>query len=161
MQDWKKFLASIAKKDRSYQINAIDTYVNQVRYVDDRRRFGRSDYWATPNEFFGRGGDCEDYAIAKYLSLKHLGFDTSKMRLVVLKDTSIGINHAVLVVYHKGEALVLDNQARFVVPARKIAHYKPYYSVNEKHWWLHKKPAPRHKPLVVAQRSRGEPTATQ
>jgi predicted transglutaminase-like cysteine proteinase len=154
LQHWRDFVASLKGRDTRYQINAVNRYVNQVRYIPDQLNSGKSDYWATPREFFGRGGDCEEFAIAKYLSLRALGFDANAMRLVVLQDLNLGIAHAVLVVEHEGKKLVLDNQLRIVVPAEKITHYRPYYSINESHWWLHKTPGrAKPEPTVVAQRS--------
>ena len=95
-------------------------------------------YWASPGEFFRRHGDCEDYAIAKFLSLRALGFDDAAMRIVVLQDLNLGIAHAVLAVELGGETLILDNQVADVVPARAIRHYRPIYAVNETHWWLYR-----------------------
>ena len=96
------------------------------------------DYWATPKQFFDRNGDCEDYAISKYISLRNLGLPVEDMRIVVLNDLNLKIAHAMLVVYLDGEALVLDNQITQVINARRIRHYKPIYSINERNWWLHR-----------------------
>ncbi|MBI3707639.1 MAG: transglutaminase-like cysteine peptidase, partial [Proteobacteria bacterium] len=95
-------------------------------------------YWATPLQFFAKDGDCEDYAIAKFVSLKMLGFTNEQMRLVVLDDLNLQIPHAILVVYIGGRAFVLDNQIPKVVPAEVIHHYRPIYSINEDGWWLHR-----------------------
>ena len=57
---------------------------------------------------------------------------------MVLQDTNLNIPHAVLVVFFKGRALVLDNQVSGVVPAESIHHYHPFYSINEEGWWLHR-----------------------
>ena len=115
------------------QIIAVNAYMNRKRYIIDPRNYGVRDYWATPRQFLSRNGDWEDYAIAKYMSLRSLGFDDSRLRIVVLQDLNLGLPHAILVVYHKGSAFVLDNQIKSVVPADKVYHYKPYYSINENH----------------------------
>ncbi|MEE8547966.1 MAG: transglutaminase-like cysteine peptidase, partial [Alphaproteobacteria bacterium] len=81
---------------------------------------------------------CEDYAITKYMSLRTLGVPAEDMRIVVLQDMNLRLAHAVLVVYLNDEAFVLDNQIRWVVKETTIRHYRPYYSVNETHWWLHR-----------------------
>ncbi|MCH7710387.1 MAG: hypothetical protein IH903_01990, partial [Proteobacteria bacterium] len=60
------------------------------------------------------------------------------MRIVVLQDMNLRLAHAVLVVYLDDEAFVLDNQIRWVVKESTIRHYRPYYSVNETSWWLHR-----------------------
>jgi predicted transglutaminase-like cysteine proteinase len=138
LAQWTGFLDRLREKAPMDQIVAINAYMNQKRYIIDPRNYGVRDYWATPREFLSRNGDCEDYAIAKYMSLRSLGFKDSQLRIVVLKDLNLGLPHAILVVYHKGRALVLDNQIKTVVPTDKVYHYKPYYSINEKHWWLHR-----------------------
>ncbi len=136
-KDWKPFLASLEGKDKRVQIEEVSRYVNQASYRSDRSNYGRRDYWATPVELFARGGDCEDYAIAKFVALRALGFSNSDMRLVVVQDLNRGLPHAVVVVQVDDQALVLDNQLSRVVPAQRLRHYRPLYSVNEEHWWLH------------------------
>ena len=98
----------------------------------------QKDYWAKPAQFFNKSGDCEDYAITKYISLVHLGFDKKDMRIVIVQDLNLKVPHAVLVVYLDGKALILDNQIKQVVSASRITHYKPIYSINETKWWIHK-----------------------
>ena len=139
LKDWKRFLASLSGVGRRAQIDAVNDYMNRQRYLTDPRNYGVSDYWATPQQFFVRDGDCEDYAIAKFMSLRALGVPNEMLRIVVLQDLNLRIGHAVLVVYLDGEALVLDNQARRVIRAASIRHYKPIYSINESHWWLHRR----------------------
>ena len=89
--------------------------------------------------FMTKDGDCEDYAIAKFMSLRQLGFDNGQMRVVVVDDLNLGVAHAILVVYLDGRAFVLDNQIASVVPAEIIRHYRPVYSINEDAWWLHRR----------------------
>lgn len=139
LREWKAFLAEQEGKDRRAQVDAVNAYMNRQPYLTDPRNYGISDYWATPVQFFSRDGDCEDYAIAKFLSLRALGFGNDMLRIVVLQDLNLRIGHAVLAVYLDGEALILDNQIRRVVQAERIRHYKPIYSINEEHWWLHQR----------------------
>ena len=60
------------------------------------------------------------------------------MRIVVMNDMNLKSAHSVLVVYLDGEALILDNQIAQVINAKRIRHYKPIYSINERNWWLHR-----------------------
>ena len=138
LREWSEFLAELKGQDPIIQIHKVNRYLNRVRYIIDPRNYGVPDYWATPKQFLTRSGDCEDYAIAKYLSLRALGFLPSQLRVVVLQDLNLKIAHAILVVYLDGQALVLDNQIRGVVNAKTIRHYKAIYSINEKFWWLHR-----------------------
>ena len=133
---WQNFLKKIKGIAPSRQIRQVNAFVNATRYRDDRQVWGKGDYWAAPGEFFARGGDCEDYAIAKYLSLKSLGFDPNAMRILVLKDRVRGL-HAVLLVEHGGETLVLDNLSHSIKTWNEVPNYSPLYSVNEAKFWLH------------------------
>lgn len=118
-------------------IEAVNDYVNSFRYIEDKNNWGRSDYWATPTEFFARGGDCEDFAIAKYAALKALGFPAANMRLAIVQDQKKNIPHAILIVYTAQGALMLDNQIKDVTPTHQVGHYKPIYSINKNAWWRH------------------------
>jgi predicted transglutaminase-like cysteine proteinase len=140
MQAWKALLHDLDGKDRKTQLETINSYMNEVSYLTDPINYGVPDYWATPRQFLTRRGDCEDYAIAKFMSLRALGFDSDTMRIVVLNDLNLRIAHAILVVYIEGRALVLDNQIRTVVAASSIRHYRPIYSVNESTLWIHRAP---------------------
>jgi predicted transglutaminase-like cysteine proteinase len=120
------------------QVAAVHAYVNRVRWVDDQRNYDISDYWATPDEFFVRGGDCEDYAFAKYDALKRLGFPPAQMRILVLNDLKMREPHAVLLVLVDGRLWSLDNNLRNIFPADAIQHYEPIYSINEAGWWMHR-----------------------
>jgi predicted transglutaminase-like cysteine proteinase len=138
LAEWRRFLAGLEDLSRMAQLNAVNRYMNRKRYVLDPRNYGVSDYWAAPGQFLSRDGDCEDYAIAKFMSLKALGFTNDEMRIVVLQDLNLGIAHAVLAVYLNGRAMVLDNQIDGVVAADSVRHYRPIYSINERSWWLHR-----------------------
>jgi predicted transglutaminase-like cysteine proteinase len=138
LQNWRGFLESLRHLDRRAQVEAVNKFANDHPYVTDLVNWGVDDYWETPREFLERNGDCEDYAITKFLSLRFLGFDNDSLRIVVLKDLNLQIYHAVLVVYLDGDILALDNQIKAVVSTERIRHYRPIYSVNERFWWLHR-----------------------
>ncbi len=131
--DWLAFLEAERKKDRKTQIAEVNSFLNQHPYVLDKLN-----YWETPREFAVLDGDCKDYAIAKYFSLRYLGWSENELRVVVVQDLNLRVAHAVLAVYTDGTILILDNQTRQVVHADTIRHYLPYYSINESSWWLHK-----------------------
>lgn len=136
---WRGFLRGLQGAAPMEQLRAVNAYGNRTRYLEDIVNYGVQDYWATPRQFFYRKGDCEDYAIAKYISLRRLGWPAGRMRIVVLQDDNLRVAHAVLVVYMNGTAYVLDNQIKAVVDHRRIYHYRPIYSVNERNWWYHRR----------------------
>jgi predicted transglutaminase-like cysteine proteinase len=118
----------------------VNSLMNSKRYIEDKNNYGKSDYWATPIEFYQRGGDCEDFAIAKYTALRALGVPDSRMRIAIVQDQKKNIPHAILIVYTDGGAMVLDNQIKTAVKADKVRHYKPIFSINQSAWWLHTAP---------------------
>ncbi|MBL4789583.1 MAG: transglutaminase-like cysteine peptidase [Kordiimonadaceae bacterium] len=134
---WDSFIESQRGVDFSEMLRAVNIYMNRSRYIVDPVNWGIPDYWETPDEFFLRNGDCEDYAISKYVTLKRLGVDPATMRLVILQDENLRVAHAVLAVYVDGEYMILDNQVNMVISDTKIRHYRPVYSINETGWWLH------------------------
>jgi predicted transglutaminase-like cysteine proteinase len=133
-----EFLKGLRGLSPLEQVAAVHADVNRVRWIDDRANYGVSDYWATPDEFFVRGGDCEDYAFAKYDTLKRLGFPPGQMRILVLNDLKMHEPHAVLMVLIDGRLWSLDNNLRNIFPVDAIRHYEPIYSINETGWWLHR-----------------------
>ncbi|MBF0247514.1 MAG: transglutaminase-like cysteine peptidase [Alphaproteobacteria bacterium] len=135
---WVEFLAGIKEKDLVSQIREINDYMNRAPYITDPVNWGEKDYWASPGEFMTKFGDCEDYAIAKFMSLKMLGYNEDDLRVVAVKDLNLKIGHAILVVFYEGKPYVLDNQIKQVMPATKIKHYVPQFSINTKAWWRHR-----------------------
>jgi predicted transglutaminase-like cysteine proteinase len=138
MQEW--ISAIMADKPYSKELDilkSVNSYVNKVKYIKDSKIWGKSDYWATPSEFFAKGGDCEDYVIAKFAILKKIGFSANNMRLVVLENMQKKLIHSILVVNLNGKDYVLDNERPHILTANEINHYKPIYSINEASWWKH------------------------
>lgn len=135
--EWLNMISSMRGHAPREQIAVVNDFSNRFRYVLDQDNYGRSDYWAIPREFLTLGGDCEDFAIIKYFSLRQLGVPAESLRVVVVQDANLRIPHAVLAVYMRDDIFILDNQVREVVSHNKIAHYVPVFSLNERNWWMH------------------------
>jgi predicted transglutaminase-like cysteine proteinase len=135
---WRALVASLKGLDLRAKLDRVNAAINRHPYVPSFVNWHESNHWETPFEFLRKGGQCQDYAIAKYLLLREAGVPAAALRLVVLRDTHLGLDHAVTVALVEGEALVLDNQQPAVVPASRIDYYRPYYSINEQGWWLHR-----------------------
>ena len=136
---WDSFLADLKSEDRQTQLKEVNKAMNSHRYILDQKNWGVADYWATPFQFLKKNGDCEDFAISKYMALKALGVPVEDMRVVAVQDLNLRLGHAVLVVYEGSEPQLLDNQIKTVVPANSVRHYQPVYSINEQGWWLHRR----------------------
>ncbi len=124
-------------EDMADRVNAL---INKKPYILDSKNWGKSDYWATPVEFMARGGDCEDFAIAKYVALRALGVPEERLRLAVVHDKEKNIPHAVLVVYADSDAYILDNQESRALLQKRVNRYRPIFSINRQAWWLHTSP---------------------
>lgn len=128
-----KLLKKLQKSNTKKKLEKINDFFNSVRYKSDKSIYGVSDYWASPIEFLSRDkGDCEDYVIAKYFALKHLGIPTSKMFLSYVRLQRSSEAHMVLSYYEtpNSEPLILDNIRRIIYPASKRTDLKLIYNFN-------------------------------
>ncbi|PIZ31946.1 MAG: hypothetical protein COY40_00545 [Alphaproteobacteria bacterium CG_4_10_14_0_8_um_filter_53_9] len=123
-------------------LDDVNRFFNAYTYITDSKLLGMSDYWQTPTQFLARSGDCEDYSIAKFFTLKALGFSPDNLRIVVVHDAVRDIAHAVLAVKMDGEEYILDNLTTTPLAARFVFQYTPYYAVNETYRWVFVKSSP-------------------
>lgn len=132
---WKWDYASKSNYSVDIPINTnpvifINDYFNKVEYKDDKDNYGKTDYWATAEELMKNGGDCEDYAIAKYVALRSYGIPVDNMRLVIVHIQSNKEIHAILEVMYKGKFYYLDNINKKVV-YKLPKDYKVIYKMND------------------------------
>ncbi|MEL4432052.1 MULTISPECIES: transglutaminase-like cysteine peptidase [Shewanella] len=138
---WFKVVAEASTLDEKEKLLKVNNFFNLFRFVDDIKLWGESNYWATPMEFIGvNGGDCEDFSIAKYFTLLQLGVPEDKMRITMVKATSVNQYHMVLAYYDTPSSvpLVLDNLDHVIKPATQRRDLVPVYSFNGKQLWLNK-----------------------
>lgn len=140
---WQAELRELETRSTQEQLDAINRFFNQrIRWQSDQSVYGVSDFWATPAETLGRGrGDCEDFTIAKYASLLHLGIPPEQLRLTYVKLRRAGGNdqaHMVLAWYAQPGAtpLILDNANPTILPASQRGDLKPIFSFNSKALWI-------------------------
>ena len=116
----------------SEQLRHVSASVNRiVAYKADDQNHDRVDYWSTPGEILDRSsGDCEDYAILKMALLARLDVPMSAMEIVVLKDTSRNLFHAVLSVAFENRSLILDNVTDAVEADTAKESYEPLFSIS-------------------------------
>jgi predicted transglutaminase-like cysteine proteinase len=117
------------------QADAVQRIVNSRPYVEDQRQFGVGDLWQTPFAFWENGGDCEDYAIAKYMALRVLGFSDAQLRLTIMTRQSDREVHAVLLVAIGTEWYAADNLRRGLRRLGGYDSWKPEFSVSDAGFW--------------------------
>ena len=89
---------------------------------------GTDDVWSPPLATFARGaGDCEDYAIAKLAALRLAGIAAEDLRIVVVRDTRAGEEHAIAAARLDGQWLMLDNRRMAMVKDDATRSYQPLF----------------------------------
>ena len=136
---WESFKSKAPQGNKMELLRYVNSFWNTWPYVEDIVNWKQEDYWEIPAEFLKKSGDCEDYSIIKYFTLKELGIAPESMRIVVVRDTIRNFAHAVLAVYVNGDAFILDNLSNSVLSHTKLRQYSPQYSVNESGRWAHMK----------------------
>lgn len=125
-----------ANKTELQKVTAINNYFNRATYIDDVTNWGVDDYWATPREFINAGGgDCEDYAIAKYITLKDLGIPENKLYLTYCYYFDSGHMFLSYLPTNSSSPLVLDNINQHLVLLNQRYDIQSVYSINQNGVW--------------------------
>ncbi len=152
-RDWQQLVLRLGREgSEDSRIREVNQFLNQrLRYVEDSMLWRQEDYWATPLESMSRGaGDCEDYAIAKYFTLRELGVAPQKLRMVYVRariggpSSTITQAHMVLAYYTTptAEPLVLDSLVTSILPASQRTDLQPVFSFNADGIWVGNSTAP-------------------
>lgn len=134
---WKQLVESREHRARDdlAKLKLVNDFLNETPFICDAAQWCVEDYWATPIELLANhGGDCEDFAIAKYVALRALGVDDARLRLVYARIRRDGVSgsHVVLAYYPAAEAepLLLDNLDARILPASRREDLSPLLSFN-------------------------------
>jgi len=134
---WQELMRAQYSDDRA-KLDKTNRFFNKVRFLNDRDHWQTEDYWATPTEFLASdGGDCEDFAIAKYFTLIGLGVPESQLTLTYVKALRLNLAHLVLTYYPAPgqEPLVLDNLVDDIETSSQRTDLLPIYSFNGDGLW--------------------------
>lgn len=138
---WQKLLRESNQLSDNEILERVNTFFNQLQFVDDNTHWGKSDYWATPVEFLASGGgDCEDFSLAKYFTIKALGVSEQKINMTYVKAVQLNQAHMVVTYFPTpgSPPLVLDNLIATIEPATNRKDLIPVYSFNGSGLWLAK-----------------------
>ncbi len=139
--DWQELIEDSKGGSEWQSIHAVNDFFNRVDFISDDSHWGRADYWATPTELLStNGGDCEDFAIAKYFTLMELGVPDARLRITYVKALRLNQAHMVLAYYETpdSEPLILDNLINRIKPASRRTDLLPVYSFNGNNLWMSK-----------------------
>ncbi|WP_166299208.1 transglutaminase-like cysteine peptidase [Bradyrhizobium sp. 2S1] len=119
--------------DGRARLGAINRAINlAIRPGNDLATYGEPDVWATPLATFARGsGDCEDYAIAKFVALRIAGVAPEDLRIVVMHDLIGGEDHAVVAARLDGRWLTLDNRRMAMIEDSDIRSFRPTFVIDQ------------------------------
>jgi predicted transglutaminase-like cysteine proteinase len=133
----RKFLSMIelarAKEGRA-RVGEINRAVNlSIKPMSDLAQHGVADHWSAPLATLTAGaGDCEDYAILKYVALHEAGIDADDLQLMLVRDLKRNALHAVLLVRLDQEWVILDNRMLIMLNVLEARYYYPLFVLNHR-----------------------------
>lgn len=136
---WQEFVRNDNSNSEQEKLERANRFFNRLTFVSDAILWQKKDYWATPVEFLARNeGDCEDFAVAKYFTLKLLGVPEQKLNITYVKAWKLNQAHMVVTYYATpgAEPLVLDNLIEEIKPGSERPDLLPVYSFNGSGLWL-------------------------
>ncbi len=142
LQSWQNLIKEISDLDEDEKLHRVNRFFNQMEFVDDIIHWHQKDYWASPVEFLiTNGGDCEDFSIAKYYTLRQVGIPIEKLSIAYVKALRLNQAHMVLTYYATPQStpLILDNLIAEIKPANRRPDLQHVYSFNGDNLWLSKK----------------------
>ncbi len=115
------------------RLGQINRAINlAIRPMSDLAQHGEIDVWSSPLATFDRGaGDCEDYAIAKFVALRLAGVAAEDLRIVVMHDVLRNEDHAVAAARLDGQWLMLDNLRMTMIDDAHVRNYRPLFVIDE------------------------------
>ena len=121
------------QRDGRARLGEINRAINlAIRPISDIAQHGQIDVWTSPLATLARGGgDCEDYAIAKFVALRRAGLAPDDLRIVVLHDTIRGEDHAVAAARLDGRWLMLDNRRMAMVADADVRNLRPTFVIGQ------------------------------
>ena len=144
-----RLIKAVQAKSGRDQLDEANRAVNMaIRYVSDYAQHGEADRWSAPLATFATGkGDCEDYAIAKYVALTEAGFPRDDLQLVLVRDSAVRQDHAVLAARLDGHWLILDSRRSDLMDDSDASSFTPLFAINYRGVQLFAAPYAKRVPL--------------
>ena len=137
---WKNVTVRMPAMPPEEKLRLINGFFNNWQSISDLDNYGQEEYWASPEDFLTKGGgDCEDYAIIKYLALRYFSWPMEDIWIVFVHDNINNGNHAVLAARANNRVFILDNLSRpaylLILEKQYAAQVAPRYALNEQGIW--------------------------
>jgi predicted transglutaminase-like cysteine proteinase len=129
-----RLVNAVKSKSGRAQLDEANRGVNAaIRFVTDFAQYGEADRWSAPLATFATAkGDCEDYAIAKYVALRDAGFASDDLRVMLVRDRTIGQDHAVLAARLDGHWLILDSLRSELIEDSRVSNFTPLFALDHR-----------------------------
>jgi predicted transglutaminase-like cysteine proteinase len=131
IRKFEEIVKEAERQEGLAKIAFINAVINAlIDYEPDRSQWGVADQWTAPfvnkkGAFETGHGDCEDYALAKYVALRQAGVRSEDVRVVLVHDYAVRVDHAILAVRHDKRWLILDNRWDKLVEDKELTQFKP------------------------------------
>jgi predicted transglutaminase-like cysteine proteinase len=125
-------LEAVKAREGRAKLEEVNRQINAtIRYVSDLAQHGEPDRWTAPLAALAAGrGDCEDYAIAKYVILREAGYPLADLRFLLVRDRVARDDHAVLAARLEGQWLILDNRFAAIPEDREMRNFTPLFALD-------------------------------
>ena len=138
---WLSLVRLLPTLPVSQKLQYINGFFNNRPSIKDIQNYGQDEYWASPEEFLQKGGDCEDFALSKYLALRHtLNWPEEDVWMLAGHSTDKKRWHMVLVVREGKKLIIMDNLSRpahLLVPEKTfMQHFLPLFAINHQGSWV-------------------------
>ena len=129
-----RLINAVKSKSGRARLDEANRGVNAaIRYVADFTQYGEVDRWSAPLATFATAkGDCEDYAIAKYVALRDAGFPTDDLRVVLVRDRTLRQDHAVLAARLDDRWLILDSLRAELIEDSRVPNFTPVFAIDHR-----------------------------
>ena len=137
-ESWEALISSADTLSERQKLERVNVFFNRIGFRSDAEHWGVRDYWASPLELIGtHAGDCEDFSIAKYFTLRDMGVADERLRITYVRALRQRAAHMVLAYYSTPNAdpLILDNLVGEIRPGSRRRDLIPVYSFNGDGLW--------------------------
>jgi len=119
------------------RLGFINRAVNlAISPTSDEAQWRVTDHWSSALETLqSERGDCEDYAIVKYLALLDSGMSEADLKIVLMRSIFPNEDHAVVAARVDDEWLILDNRTLTLVRDRNLTRTVPVFVLDQVGVW--------------------------
>lgn len=136
--DFVEQFAPLKNKSRAEIAKAVDEAVDlHLVYAEDNKNYVADEYFSSPVESIRKKtGDCDDYAILKYMVLRALGFSADDVYVVAIPEHAVAMVNTGTTENPAWHVLDNDNTG-ILLPQDKTEYYNTgRFAANERSIWL-------------------------